>query len=74
MTESLKQWVVEQERKVPGDYDNGQVHFLSVKSAEFWIRAFCDEVEKRAKGKSPIEWFHNLGWEMRELKRELLGD
>lgn len=83
MTEAGRKWI---ERCKFGEEGVGYAEDYSFlekmeQEAEFWLRAFCDEVERRAKpviDERPIELFHSrcicLGWAFMELKRELLDD
>lgn len=73
MTEAGKKWV--EEHWVSGASEGTKGVLFP--GAEFWLRAFCDEVEKLATDK-----FYNQGldaWEdalseaFDQLKRELLG-
>ena len=58
------------------------VHALSATAAEFWLRAFCDEVEKRAMrlalanshGVPHDPNFVDYSDAFDELRRELLGE
>lgn len=64
MTEALRKWSVEK----LGHYGEHE--------AEFWIRAFCDEVEKRAKAMSSDSCRYDdaLWGAFDNLKQELLGE
>lgn len=73
MTEALKQWSWDRGNEENEDKLEG-AHPLSAATAEFWLRAFCSEVEKRASLKYPSGLYDGaLGKSMNELKRELLG-
>lgn len=83
MTEAGKKWVAEQEQKHPDDWDS-RTHYLSQRSAEFWLHAFCDEVERRAvitaieqtgDTGDPTQWLDWSDWlagSFTKLKREFL--
>lgn len=61
MTEAGKKWVE-------------MVSFFAehhYKDAEFWIRAFCEEVERRNEDKGFYDDFDDVYW---KFKRELLGE
>jgi hypothetical protein len=72
MTEALRKWVAEQERKADPD-DWGMVHALSVSAAEFWIDKLRAEVEKRAKSVNAMGRDPKIRQAFDDLTRELLG-
>jgi hypothetical protein len=83
MTEAGKRWAVEVQdyKKV---FDLSGVHPLDSSVAEFWVRAFCQEVERRAQelckdhagffGTNGITCSSSKGQALSELRRELLGE
>jgi len=72
MTEAMKKWATEKSSGVFLDDEE---------AADFWVRAFCDELEKRVEKKAAdtfaCEDYYNDAETVREafqeLKRELLG-
>lgn len=70
MTEAGKKWAIELAAKIMTD-DYEQAHALSSRAAEFWVHAFCDEVERRADSESRS---NGTAIAFDELKRELLGN
>jgi len=70
MTEAGTQWLVDyikEHHPIP-EYGN------MVGAMEYGIRAFCEEVERRAKVKYDEGCFHDISRAFDTLKRELLGE
>ena len=76
MTEAGEKWVDE----VSKQHDNLQWAARSGYAAEFWLRAFCDEIKRRVKELSggkrlePDAHKYNVWKAFDQVKRELLGD
>lgn len=76
MTEAGEKWALEVRSKI------GKWPVYVNEQAEFWLRAFCDEVEQKAKalalanshGVPHDPNFVDYSEAFDELKRELLGD
>lgn len=64
MTESGKKWLEARENEAARSQGWD-------KEAEFWIRAFCEEVERRCEERTNTD---DVGYFFDELKRELLGE
>lgn len=91
MTEELQKWVLAKAVKpeVQAGYDGihwrdgawESCHPLSVRAAEFWLRAFCDAIQAKAnEGRSAslcdvhgVSCFAREGKAFEELRKELLG-
>lgn len=85
MTEAGKKWVWNIDNKRGERFDDNYAHPLSEAVAEFWIRAFYEEAEGRAReickeedhivhGFSLRPCISSRGQAVKELKRELLGE
>lgn len=77
LTEAGERWVLHQGNINGPAFD--EAHSLSRRAAEFWLRAFVAEVERRAYQKARANgWSADAATErgqaLDELKRELLGD
>jgi hypothetical protein len=73
MTEAGKQWVSSTiHEEDPDEWE--RVSALSRRAAEFWLRAFVAEVEKRAAALFPLSRRDAMHQAYKELTRELIGD
>ena len=82
LTEKGKEWVktitaiLNEERSTNCftgiNYD--LVHPLSQKSAEYWLRAVCEEIENRASHKNRDYILSNAGLAFYDIKNEFLED
>lgn len=72
MTEAGERWATERRRP------NNTPNHVQAEQAEHWLRAFCDEVEKRLPviyGRNTLLSIeHCKAIAFAELKRELLGE
>lgn len=81
MTDALKKWAWAQSGKVGPDEIYSFTEPISPVAARFWIKMFCQEVEKRAAGDGLYRHAHDkecenecIGAAFDEFSRELLGD
>lgn len=64
MTEAGKKWIKDK---------TGEATEFDIGEAEFWIRAFCEEVTKRLGSNPNYNDLEDIGSTYLKLERELLG-